>query len=60
MLPGSRSLGLVPSSPVPYQLLPKSEAFIYRDTDRNSERFWSALVSDLRETNSIMKWQLTA
>lgn len=37
----------------PIRLLPKNEAFLYLQKDRNSERFWDALVRDLGETRSI-------
>ncbi len=37
----------------PIRLLPKNEAFLYHEDDRNSEKFWDALVRDLRESGSI-------
>ena len=37
----------------PIRLLPKNEAFLYHQDDRNSERFWEALVRSLRESASI-------
>ena len=37
----------------PVRLLPKNEAFLYHQDDRNSERFWEALVRSLRESASI-------
>lgn len=37
----------------PIRLLPKNEAFLYLQEDRNSERFWEGLVRDLGETHSI-------
>ena len=37
----------------PIRLLPKNEAFLYHEDDRNSERFWDGLVRDLRESGSI-------
>lgn len=37
----------------PIRLFPKNESFLYRDIDRNSERFWNALVRDLRESGSV-------
>jgi hypothetical protein len=40
------------SFPIP--LLPKREAFLYRQQDRNTERFWTNLHRDLRETESVM------
>ena len=36
-----------------FRLLPKSEAFLYHEGDRNSERYWVGLLRDLRETGSI-------
>lgn len=38
---------------LPYRLLPKNEAFLYRDLDRNTERYWEALLRDLRETGAV-------
>lgn len=40
------------SFPIP--LLPKREAFLYRQQDRNTERFWTNLHRDLRETESVI------
>ena len=37
----------------PIRLLPKKEAFLYLEDERNSERFWEGLVRDLRESRSI-------
>ena len=37
----------------PIRLLPKNEAFLYHQDDRNSEKFWEALVRSLRESSSI-------
>ena len=37
----------------PIRLLPKNEAFLYREGDQNSEKFWAALLRDLRESGSI-------
>lgn len=37
----------------PLPLFPKKESFLYRETDRNSERFFDGLVRDLRESGSI-------
>ena len=37
----------------PGLLLPRSEAFFYLRSQRNSELYWSNLVRDLRETGSI-------
>ncbi|MCK1409941.1 hypothetical protein IVA93_31745 [Bradyrhizobium sp. 155] len=37
----------------PIPLLPKREAFLYRLVDRNTERFWTNFLRDLRETNSV-------
>ena len=37
----------------PIRLLPKNEAFLYHQDDRNSESFWEALVRSLRESSSI-------
>lgn len=36
----------------PISLLPKREAFFYLQEDRGSERFWSNLMRDMRETQS--------
>lgn len=47
----SRAKPPVRSFPVP--LLPKREAFLYLEKDRNGERFWQKFLRDLRETNSI-------
>jgi hypothetical protein len=40
------------SFPIP--LLPKREAFLYRQQDRNTERFWNNLHRDLRESESVV------
>ena len=37
----------------PVPLLPKREAFLYLEKDRNSERFWQNFIRDLRATNSV-------
>jgi len=37
----------------PIRLLPKKEAFLYLEEDRNTERFWAALLRDLRATGSV-------
>ena len=37
----------------PIRLLPKNEAFLYHEDDRNSKRYWDGLVRDLRESGSI-------
>jgi hypothetical protein len=37
----------------PIQLLPKREAFLYLQKDRNSERFWHNFVRDLRASGSV-------
>jgi hypothetical protein len=37
----------------PLPLLPKREAFLYRQDQRNTERFWTNLIRELRETNSV-------
>lgn len=37
----------------PIRLLPKNEAFLYHEDERNSPRFWEGLVRDLRESKSI-------
>lgn len=37
----------------PVQLLPKREAFFYLEKDRNTERFWSNLIRDLRASASV-------
>lgn len=47
----SRAKPPIRSFPVP--LLPKREAFLYLEKDRNGERFWHNFLRDLRETNSI-------
>ena len=44
---------LPPIRKFPFRLLPKSEAFLYHEDDRNSERYWDGLLRDLRETGSI-------
>ena len=36
----------------PVSLLPKREAFFYHQSDRETERFWSNLIRDMRETES--------
>lgn len=47
----SRVLKPVVRFPIP--LLPKREAFLYRLSDRNTERFWTNFHRDLRATNSV-------
>jgi hypothetical protein len=37
----------------PIPLLPKREAFLYRLSDRGTERFWTNFHRDLRATNSV-------
>lgn len=37
----------------PIGLLPKREAFMYLEKDRNSERFWQNFARDLRATNAV-------
>lgn len=37
----------------PIPLLPKREAFLYLEKDRNTERFWQNFIRDLRATNSV-------
>jgi hypothetical protein len=37
----------------PIQMLPKREAFLYLEKDRNSERFWQNFIRDLRATKSV-------
>jgi hypothetical protein len=37
----------------PIPLLPKRESFLYHEEQRKTERFWTNLVRDLRETNSV-------
>lgn len=37
----------------PIRLLPKKEAFLYIEDDRNTDRFWAALLSDLRASGSV-------
>ena len=62
----SQSLGLSPEavrqrlsrarSPVeryPGKLLPRREAFFYLRGDRNTERYWTNLLRDLREANTV-------
>lgn len=36
----------------PVSMLPKREAFLYLEKDRNTERFWRNFLRDLRATNS--------
>ena len=42
----------------PHSLLPRREAFLYREEDRNSERFWTNFQRDLRETGSIFGYAI--
>ena len=44
---------LPPIRKLPIRLLPKNEGFVYHQNDRNTERYWHALVRDLRESASI-------
>jgi hypothetical protein len=37
----------------PIPLLPKRESFLYHEDQRKTERFWTNLVRDLRESNSV-------
>lgn len=37
----------------PVPMLPKREAFLYLEKDRNSERFWDNFLRDLRNSNSV-------
>lgn len=37
----------------PIAMLPKREAFLYLEKDRNSERFWDNFMRDLRATGSV-------
>lgn len=37
----------------PVPMLPKREAFLYLEQERNSDRFWKNFVRDLRASNSI-------
>jgi len=37
----------------PVPLLPKREAFLYHQDQRTTERFWTNLIRELRETNSV-------
>ena len=37
----------------PGSLLPKREGFFYLEEQRNTERYWSNLLRDLRATGSI-------
>ena len=54
MPPRSASLGLRRLiHRFPIRLLPKNEAFLYHETDRNSQRFWDGLLRDLRGSDSI-------
>ena len=34
-------------------MLPKREAFLYLEKDRNTERFWQNFIRDMRSTNSV-------
>lgn len=45
-------LGL-PIRRFPVPMLPKREAFLYLEKDRNTERFWVNFLRDLRETGSV-------
>lgn len=37
----------------PIPMLPKREAFLYLEKDRNGERFWQNFMRDMRATNSV-------
>jgi hypothetical protein len=37
----------------PIPMLPKKEAFLYLEKDRNSERFWQNFIRDMRASNSV-------
>ncbi|MFT9323604.1 MAG: hypothetical protein ABF537_05495 [Acetobacter sp.] len=37
----------------PVPMLPKREAFLYLEKDRNGERFWQNFMRDMRATNSV-------
>lgn len=37
----------------PVPMLPKREAFLYLEKDRNTDRFWTNFIRDLRATNSV-------
>lgn len=37
----------------PIPMLPKREAFLYFEKDRNTERFWQNFIRDLRATSSV-------
>src|SRR4051794_22424392 len=37
----------------PIPMLPKREAFLYLEHQRNSEQFWQNFVRDLRAANSV-------
>jgi hypothetical protein len=37
----------------PVPMLPKREAFLYLEKDRNCERFWQNFIRDMRATNSV-------
>lgn len=37
----------------PVPMLPKREAFLYLEKDRNGDRFWQNFMRDLRATNSV-------
>lgn len=47
----SRAAKQIRRFPIP--LLPKREAFLYLEKDRNTDRFWKNFVRDLRATNSV-------
>lgn len=42
-----------PVARYPLPLFPRKEAFLYLLDQRNSERYWDALLRDLRETGSV-------
>lgn len=44
----------------PHQILPKREGFLYLEGDRNSERFWTNMLDDMRETGSIYGFAIDA
>jgi hypothetical protein len=47
----SRAGSGIRSFPIP--LLPKREAFLYLEKDRNGDRFWRNFIRDLRATGSV-------
>lgn len=47
----ARAIKPIRRFPVP--MLPKREAFLYLEKDRNGERFWQNYIRDMRATNSV-------